>query len=119
MGTHVATIPQDDLVVVIKLYLVSNFFVVLAIPASKTSFAMTLLGLAIEKWHYWLIWSIIVTVNLTMGVDSLLPWFICVPITKVWDPSVDGYCPDPHISINYSIFATGMRDFYYNPSIEN
>jgi hypothetical protein len=106
-GSHIAEISHHNLVIALKLLYIGNFFVILAISISKTSFAMTLLGIAVEKWHYWLLWSSIVSVNLIMALDAIFQFTQCTPIDRTWDLTVDGECWDTHIVVYYSMFAGG------------
>jgi hypothetical protein len=108
LGNHITQISPEDLIEAVKLMYIGNFFVILAIAVSKTSFALTLLGLAIEKWQYWLLWFVILSVNLIMGADSLFQWTSCTPLEKTWNSTIPGTCLDINIVVSYSIFAGGM-----------
>ncbi len=88
-----------------------NFFVILAISISKTSFALTLLGLAVRKWHFVLLWFSIISVSLVMGADAILQFTQCSPVEKVWNAKVAGTCVEPHSVIYYSMFAGGKSLF--------
>ena len=86
-----------------------NFFVIMAISLSKTSFAMTLLGLATKKWQFWLLWFSIISVNVIMGLDAIFQFTQCTPVEKTWDTELSGVCWDSYIVIYYSMFAGGMH----------
>jgi len=61
----------------VRLFLISNtagFFSVLAALWSKTSFALTLLRIS-DGWVARLIWTIIVLMNLVMGISCVLLFF--------------------------------------------
>ena len=74
---------------------------------SKTSFALTLLRLTEGKLK-WLLWFIIVTMNIFMGLSALFNWIQCTPVNATWDPMVEGKCWDPEIVPKYNIFSSGM-----------
>ncbi|KAK3988972.1 hypothetical protein QBC44DRAFT_397239 [Cladorrhinum sp. PSN332] len=58
---------------------------------SKTSFAITLLRIA-KGWVKWLVWFIIITMNVALGLNAMISWVACQPIQKSWDPTLPGTC---------------------------
>ncbi|SPO06445.1 uncharacterized protein DNG_09135 [Cephalotrichum gorgonifer] len=72
---------------------------------SKTSFALTLLRL-VEGKMKWLIWYIIISMNIGMGLSALFNWVQCTPVQKTWLPLTPGTCWDPNIVPNYNIFSS-------------
>lgn len=70
----------------------AGFFSVLSASWSKTSFALTLLRLASERWMRVVLWFIMVTLNAIMGTAMLTMWVKCRPFAKIWDENVDGWC---------------------------
>ncbi|KAK3364700.1 putative integral membrane protein [Lasiosphaeria hispida] len=84
---------------------VTGTFSVTAAIWSKTSFAITLLKLT-EGWAKYLVWYIIVSMNIAMGLSALFPWVSCTPVQKAWDLSVvGGSCWDPTTVVYYNIFS--------------
>ena len=73
---------------------------------SKTSFALTLLRLT-EGWVKWLIWYIILSMNIFMGLSAMFNWIQCDPIDKAWLHTKPGKCWDPSIVPNYNLFSNG------------
>jgi len=71
---------------------------------SKTSFALTLLRLT-NGWLKGIIWFIIITINIAMGLSALFIWVQCMPLRKAWDPFVDGKCWPPTVIVHYNIFS--------------
>lgn len=108
IGHHIETINPEDLVVAVKFLFIGEFFAIIAVAISKTSFAVTLLRLATAKWHRVLIWSVTVTVNLSMWLCAIIIFVQCSPSEKLWDTKVEGTCWDPHIQIDYAVFAGCM-----------
>ncbi|KAK0665303.1 hypothetical protein QBC41DRAFT_258551 [Cercophora samala] len=79
-------------------------FSILAALWSKTSFAITILRIS-NGWMRWLVWFIIVTVNLSLGVAIALTWGQCTPIAKIWQPNLEGSCWPKYYQIKYNIFT--------------
>ncbi|KAH8901087.1 hypothetical protein GQ53DRAFT_835043 [Thozetella sp. PMI_491] len=114
IGQHISDVKHEDLVISLKCLYMGNFFVIMAISISKTSFAMTLLGLAVKKWHFALLWFSIVSVNIIMGIDAIFQFTQCTPVQKTWDTEIPGRCWDSYIVIYYSMFAgawSALMDF--------
>ncbi|KAF2797311.1 hypothetical protein K505DRAFT_144592 [Melanomma pulvis-pyrius CBS 109.77] len=113
LGYHIVDIPDDDLPIALKYLTIAEFFAVLALQISKTSFAVTLLRLAGRSWHNWLLWGIIITLNVVMGFDAIEIFASCTPVAKIWRPLLAGSCWDPRVIIDVSIFAgaySGVMD---------
>ncbi|KAH6622040.1 hypothetical protein C7974DRAFT_397558 [Boeremia exigua] len=86
----------------------------LASTFSKISFGVTLLRLTFGPIR-WTIWFSVITLFLTMLPSALITWIQCTPTAKAWNPSVEGRCWDPRITVNYGIFNAAWcaaADFY-------
>ncbi|KAK0612021.1 hypothetical protein B0T14DRAFT_439154 [Immersiella caudata] len=79
-------------------------FSILAACWSKTSFAITVLRIS-SGWVKWLIWFIIITVNLSLGTAVAITWGQCTPIEKTWQPRLQGQCWPKDIQIWYNIYT--------------
>jgi hypothetical protein len=89
---------------------VANITGVLSITAaawSKTSFAITLLRFSDGRTR-WLVWFLIFTINLTLGLSAIFTYAQCSPVQKLWDSNVKGSCWPQHIIINYNSFSSGQ-----------
>ena len=76
---------------------------------SKTSFALTLLRLTDGRIKIkWLLWFIIVSMNIFMGLSALFNWIHCTPVEKVWLPLTPGSCWRVDIVPKYNVFSAGM-----------
>ena len=53
----------------------------------------------------WLVWFIIVSVNVALGVAIAITWLQCDPIEKTWNPTVHGKCWNKLIVVRYNIFT--------------
>ncbi|KAK1991421.1 hypothetical protein LX36DRAFT_663317 [Colletotrichum falcatum] len=75
---------------------------------SKTSFALTLLRItreSPERRLRRLIWFVILSINVALGVNVLFTWVQCRPIEKVWRTATPGTCWRKSVPVNYNIFA--------------
>lgn len=95
LGKHIYAVPVENLATLsFNVYLCGTFSIYAAI-LSKTSFALTLLRIS-EGWMKYLIWFIIVSINVSMGLSALFGWIQCSPVAKVWDITLPGTCWSPH-----------------------
>ncbi len=103
-GLHIWDFDMQNMAPLLVLVNVAGTFSVTAAIWSKTSFAITLLRIT-EGRIKWLIWFMIVTMNIAMGLSALFPWVSCTPVQKAWDLFVDGVCWDPKVLVHYNIFS--------------
>ncbi|KAL0931423.1 uncharacterized protein CTRU02_214158 [Colletotrichum truncatum] len=84
----------------------SGSFSIIAACWSKTSFALTLLRIATERWMKWLIWFIMISVNVALGLNVLFTWISCWPVEKTWrTASTPGTCWPKTVTMNYNVFT--------------
>lgn len=100
-----ADIHPDDLSFAIKVLYAGEFFAIIAVATSKTSFAITLLRLSPKPWQRYVLWFIIVSLNLAMWLCAMFQYLQCSPVNKLWDFTVPGKCWDPMVQIHYAMFA--------------
>ncbi len=105
IGNHMADIPVNDFKAAVKILLAGEFFAIIAVAISKSSFAVTLLRLATRPWQRYALWYIIGSVNVVMWLCGLFQYIQCSPVNKLWDLEVSGTCWDPMIQVRYAIFA--------------
>ncbi len=91
----------------LKLLYIGRFFAIIALAISKTSFAVTLLHLAMVAWQRYLIWFIIITLNLVMWLSALSLFVQCSPVDKAWDLTAPGTCWPSFIQVDIGIAAGG------------
>jgi len=72
----------------------------MAISISKTSFAMTNLGL-VKRWHFLLFWFSILSLNVIMGIDAIFQSTQCALLERTSDAQVEGHCWN-----SYSLYIT-------------
>ncbi|KAH6695678.1 hypothetical protein F5X68DRAFT_258234 [Plectosphaerella plurivora] len=80
------------------------------IALSKTSFALTLLRV-VEGKMKWLVWYIIVSINIFLALMVLFVWVQCNPPEKSFRPATPGTCWAPEVTANYMIFASAYSGF--------
>ncbi|KAK3942897.1 hypothetical protein QBC46DRAFT_339149 [Diplogelasinospora grovesii] len=107
LGRHMASLPHESIVMAHKLMATADFFIIISIAISKSSFAVTLLRLALEPWHKILVWGVIVTVNLFMWLSAIFIFCSCAPIESIWDDDLPGTCWDARMLLNFNIFTGG------------
>jgi len=107
IGQHINTIPFEDRVDGLKLLYIGRLFGLIALAVSKTSFAITLLNLAMLKWQKYAIWFIMITVNVTLGLTALTLLVQCNPIRKSWDLAAPGTCWPSNVQVTIGIAASG------------
>ncbi len=106
LGKHNRDIDPHNLGAVALLSYAAGFASNLAAVWSKTSFAITLLRISdggIKK----VVWFIIITVNIVMGVNGTIQWIQCWPVEKLWHPSVPGSCWPSKVVRDYNTFVSG------------
>ena len=81
-------------------------FSILAALWSKTSFAITVLRIS-TGWTKKLVWFIIVSVNVALGLSIAFTWGQCVPFQKIYNPRLEGKCLPKSYQIRYNIFTAG------------
>jgi hypothetical protein len=107
LGKHGRDVDPATWIPLNKYLYLGEFFSLISIPVSKTSFAVTLLRIAAKKWHKWVIWFIIISMNLGMWLCAILLFVQCDPIEKNWNVDAAGKCWDPVIQDDFAVFAGG------------
>ncbi|KEZ44897.1 hypothetical protein SAPIO_CDS2236 [Scedosporium apiospermum] len=105
-GKHNADIPAAEFQSILLLGNAAGFASILAAMWSKTSFAMTLLGVS-KGWAKCFIWFIIISVHIVLGANATIQWIQCWPIEKYWEQTIPGKCWPRLVLIEYNIFAAG------------
>lgn len=88
---------------------IGGTFAIISAVWSKTSFAITLLRLLrnTDTWTKAIVWCIIISMNVAMGLSALFIWIACMPIEKLWNPFIQGTCYPLDGLVNYNIFSAG------------
>ncbi|KAB5523063.1 hypothetical protein GE09DRAFT_1229810 [Coniochaeta sp. 2T2.1] len=105
-GKHIYAVPPSDLSGVALMLNVTGTLSILAAVWSKTSFALTLLRLLQGRMRVF-VWFVIVSCNVVMGLNALFGWVRCSPPSKSWNINEPGKCWEPHVYVNFGMFAAG------------
>jgi hypothetical protein len=106
-GEHYERVPLDNAKQMALLGMTSSIFIIMAIAWSKTSFALTILRIS-SGWVKYLVWFIVISMNIFLGLSPLLHWVGCRPLRRAWDFTSAGTCLDPVAMVKYDIFCSGM-----------
>ncbi|EMR69931.1 putative integral membrane protein [Eutypa lata UCREL1] len=79
-------------------------FMIIGAAWSKSSFAISLLRIS-TGWTRVLIWFIIISVNVILGLSALFTWIRCWPLQKMWISSLEGSCWSRWITLHYNMFT--------------
>ncbi|KAJ1299624.1 hypothetical protein OPQ81_011974 [Rhizoctonia solani] len=105
IGKHHATTGKDSETDELQLIVViATIFSVLGASWSKTSFALTLLRITGGTIHY-IIWVIIVSMNVVLTFNAILQFLWCQPASVAWHSGRGGTCWSQNVIVYYSITA--------------
>ncbi|KAL6233762.1 hypothetical protein BDW75DRAFT_251840 [Aspergillus navahoensis] len=116
LGRHIQYVSENpqNLIGVARYSSISQTLAILACALGKTSFAVTLLRIVIDKWMSWLLWFIIITMNIVNLLTALFVFVKCEDPRSNWDPSIVSKCWPDYVFTNYSLFVgaySGLQDF--------
>jgi hypothetical protein len=110
-GLHIWDMKPDPAIGVemLKVINASGTLSLIAAVWSKTSFALTLLRLSDGcTWMRMVLWFIMITMNIAMGLSALFIYVQCTPIERSWNFFIPGTCWPISVLVNYDIFSAGM-----------
>jgi hypothetical protein len=105
IGLHYEDMDPLKMPVVTIISYSAGFATILGAAWSKTSFAITLLRLS-EGWVKWVVWYIIISVNLVLGVSATILWIQCWPVEKLWIYELKATCWPVEIVERYQMFTS-------------
>ncbi|KAL4808440.1 hypothetical protein BDV18DRAFT_158535 [Aspergillus unguis] len=116
LGWHIQRVSQNPqyLVDVARYSSISQCLAIMACTLGKTSFAVTLLRIVFERWMTWLLWFVIITMNVVNILAALFVFLQCKDPRSNWDPSVVSDCWPDYVFMNFSLFVgaySGAQDF--------
>lgn len=112
-GRHMNTISEHNRDIIGFQTVFVGMFSILALSLSKTSFCLTLLRLLVDSRMSWLLWFIIVTVNVGLNMVWIIGFVKCSPMSKAWEPTVEGHCWPKAAVMQYGFFAG-----YYSAALD-
>ncbi|KAJ5320399.1 hypothetical protein N7508_000682 [Penicillium antarcticum] len=116
LGQHLLLV-KDNPNKLMEVGLLCNIGETLAIMActlGKTSFAVTLLRIVVHKWMVFLLWFVIITMNVVNILTALFVFLQCKDPRHLWNPMIPSQCWPSHVFTNFSLFVgaySGARDF--------
>ncbi len=106
IGLHYSDMDPEKMPTQALISYVAGFFTILGTIWSKTSFSITLLRISTGRLR-WLVWFIIISVNLVLGVSATIHWTQCWPLQKLFYYNMEGTCLPLHVVQSWQIFASG------------
>ena len=106
IGLHYYNMDLDKMPTMAMISYAAGFATILGTIWSKTSFGITLLRISAGRMR-WLVWFIIISVNLVLGISATIHWAQCWPLKKLFYYDMAGTCLPLHVVQNYQTFAAG------------
>ena len=78
---------------------------IMACTLGKTSFAVTLLRIVVQPWAKWILWFIIVTMNIVNVLAAIFVFTQCKDPRNLWDKSIPSECWPVDVFTNFSLFV--------------
>ncbi|KAG6054570.1 hypothetical protein E4U17_003674 [Claviceps sp. LM77 group G4] len=106
LGRHMEYVLQDPQrsIDVGLLSFVSQPLVVMSCAFGKTSFALSLIRVAIQRWAIVLLWFIIISMNVLHIVISFFVFLRCEDPRHLWNPAIPSKCWPASMFDNISYF---------------
>lgn len=116
LGRHLEYVARNpnNLIKVALLSDIGEVLAILACTLSKTSFAITLLRIVVQRKMKAILWFIIVTMNFVNVLTAILVFAQCKDPRHLWDPAIPSKCWPTHVFTNLSLFVgaySGAQDF--------
>ena len=91
-----------------KLLMIGEAFVISIFSIGKSAVAIFQLRIVIVRWQRFLLWFIIISLNLVFYIEIPLSFLQCAPTSHLWDPTIPAKCwLGPNTA--YSIFIGGKH----------
>ncbi|KAG5984369.1 hypothetical protein E4U55_005044 [Claviceps digitariae] len=106
LGRHLAYVIQNpqNVIDVALLSFVSQPLVVMSCAFGKTSFALTLLRVAAQRWAIVLLWFIMISMNVLHIIISFFVFLRCEDPRHLWNPSIPSECWSATLFDDISLF---------------
>ncbi|KAJ5373446.1 hypothetical protein N7517_005452 [Penicillium concentricum] len=116
LGQHLEIVQKnpDNLIQVALLCNIGESLAIMACTLGKTSFAVTLLRIVVDRWMVILLWFVIVTMNVVNILAALFVFLQCKDPRHLWNPMIPSECWPSHIFTHFSLFVgaySGAQDF--------
>jgi hypothetical protein len=104
LGKHLVDADLTQLPYLLYLLPIGQFFAVISVAVSKSSFIITLIRLVVLPWQKLALWFMLVTINASMFSISVVQFYQCS------DPPTKG-CVNGNIVIGLGVYAAGYSAF--------
>ncbi|KAJ5144030.1 uncharacterized protein N7515_002817 [Penicillium bovifimosum] len=116
LGQHLAVVARNpnNVMEVGLLCNIGESLAIMACTLGKTSFAVTLLRIVVEKWMKIVLWVVIITMNIVNILAALFVFVQCKDPRHLWNPAIPSECWAPDVFTNFSLFVgaySGLQDF--------
>ncbi|KAK2766813.1 hypothetical protein FQN54_006127 [Arachnomyces sp. PD_36] len=117
LGLHTAVVAMDNPDKLIDVSLLCHIGEVLAIMActlGKTSFAITLMRIFVQRWLKVVLWFVIITMNIVNVLAAVFVFAQCKDPRNLWDKSIPSECWPIDVFTHFSLFVgaySGAQDF--------
>ncbi|KXG52263.1 uncharacterized protein PGRI_085470 [Penicillium griseofulvum] len=116
LGEHLEIVQKtpDNLIHVALLCNIGESLAIMACTLGKTSFAITLLRIVVQRWMVIVLWFVIVTMNIINILAALFVFLQCKDPRHLWNPMIPSECWPSHVFTNFSLFVgaySGAQDF--------
>jgi hypothetical protein len=98
---------MQDLIRVAYYCQIAQIFAILGCTLAKTSFAITLMRIAPQRWVHAILWFIIVTMNLANVLCTIFVFAQCKDPRHTWNVRIPSECWPDYVFTNYSLFVSG------------
>lgn len=110
LGRHIevvlATNPQH-LIDIALLAQVSQTLAIMACTLGKTSFAVTLLRIVVQRRLIYILWFIIISMNLINVLCAIFVFVQCDDPRHLWNQAIPSKCWPTYVFTNFSLFVGG------------
>ncbi|KAL2005576.1 hypothetical protein VTN00DRAFT_10069 [Thermoascus crustaceus] len=116
LGKHLEVVEQNpnNLIYVALLCNIGETLAIMACTLGKTSFAVTLLRIIVQRWAQTVLWFVIITMNVVNVLAALFVFVQCKDPRHLWNPAIPSECWPTYVFTNFSLFVgaySGAQDF--------
>lgn len=113
LGQHLVIVQEhpDNLIQVALLCNIGESLAIMACTLGKTSFAVTLLRIVVHRWMVFVLWFVIVTMNVVNILAALFVFLQCKDPRHLWNPMIPSDCWPSDVFTNFSLFVGGKSFF--------
>lgn len=120
LGTHIDVVAMQEggpqkLVTMALLTYCAQSLAIMACTLGKTSFAVTLLRIVVQPWAKWILWFIIITMNIVNVLAAIFVFVQCKDPRNLWDKNIHSECWPVDVFTNFSLFVGCKLALLYSP----